>query len=136
MSEETLTVESATLPILQKALGETTFSKFEENPKGELKIHTGLNFRATKFKMRVGLHLGRPTQAIIAEGQFVKMRAAPEYADYELRVLDANNPDACLYEQLIAEVGPTKRWNPIRSLGSKIWGILRTNKVITDDPTS
>lgn len=115
MSDEAVTVENVLLPVLEKALGDIPFSKFEEETRGELRLRTGLGLRHTKFRMRVGLHLGRPTQAIIAEGVFVRMRAAPEYADFELKVLDANNPDVCLYEQLVAEVGKpglTKAWRP------------------------
>jgi len=102
---------------LEKALGERSFPDFEQAPKGQIDIHAG-SFKRTKFKMRIGLHLQRPTQAIIADGHFVRMRAAPEYVDYELKVLDANNPDNCPYEQLVAEVGSFtgKRWRPVLAL--------------------
>jgi len=113
------------------------------------KLNNGtIELQGIQFKLRVGLHLGRPTQVIIAEGQFIRMRAAPEYADHELKVLDAKNPDNCLYEQLTAEIAEVDKpwlvrsewkpnewshriWNRFRNLGSWVKG-----KVIKDDPTT
>lgn len=144
MNDETITVDPTLIPTLEKALGERTFIDFEQITKGEMQLHAG-GFGRTTFKMRVGLHLGRPTQAIIAQGCFVRMRAATEYADYELKVLDANNPDVCLYEQLVAEVGQpglAERWRPTNIYrwfktnwgGTTIW--WRKGGVISNDPTS
>ncbi|RPI87191.1 MAG: hypothetical protein EHM40_23140 [Chloroflexi bacterium] len=145
MSDDTLTVESILIPVLEKGLGERTFADFEQASRGEIDLHTGLTFRRTKFKMRVGIHLGRPTQAILAEGQFVRMRSAPEYADYELKVLDAKNPDSCLYEQLVAEVGkpglirsswkPSEFWRKMQSSLRYLWPWGK-GKVVNNDPTS
>jgi hypothetical protein len=141
MSDDTLTAENVLIPILEKGLGERTFADFEKATKGEMDLHTGLTFRRTRFKMRVGLHLNRPTQAIIAEGQFVRMRAAPEYADYELRVLDAQKPDSCLYEQLVAVVGKhtDRRWRPInwvQKTSMAAWRLMIRGKATDDAQTS
>ena len=142
MSDEALTVGSLVIPALEQALGERAFANFEETTKGEILLNTGLTFRRTKFKMRIGLHLNRPTQAIIAEGHFVRMRAAPEYADYELKVLDANNPDNCLYEQLIAEVAGKSGGGWLPRIRKKFWSVWsgtiwhKRGGVISNDPTS
>ena len=141
MSNEALTVDSLVIPALERALGERSFANFESDAKGELLLNTGLTFKRTKFKMRIGLHLNRPTQAIIAEGHFIRMRAAPEYADYELKVLDANHPDNCLYEQLIAEVANRSGGGWLPRVRKKFWSVLggltwSKGKVISNDPTS
>ena len=75
------------------------------------------NPKLIRFCMRVGEHLRRPTMAIIAAGQFVRLRHAQEYEQFELNRLDPENPDACLYwipqgqpTQLLAS--PMKTWTP------------------------
>lgn len=63
------------------------------------------------LRMRVGLHMGRPTQAIMAEGHFLRIRAArPEFAVAYLKKLDPQYPDTCLY--LGGLTGQQPMWMP------------------------
>lgn len=80
--------------ILKLECRKLTWEAFEAKPNGELKGPGG----KTIFKMRVGLILGRPMQVIIADGQYVRMRAAPRWDPelWELSVLDPANPDKAL----------------------------------------
>ncbi len=68
-----------------------TWEMFEAKQRGELVIG------GYTFAMRVGLHLKRPTQAIMAAGQFVRMRSAGNATGRDLKVLDPAMPGNCLY---------------------------------------
>lgn len=83
---------------LERILGQFhyTWEHFEANECGEIKIKDPM-WGENTFKMRIGLHMGRPTQAIMAIGSFVKLRAAPKYGQYVLAKLDPQYPDDCLY---------------------------------------
>lgn len=62
------------------------------------KINNGtIRVENIDFKLRVGLHMKRPMRAIIAIGQFVRVKAAPEFAEYPLKLLTPDAPDTCLY---------------------------------------
>lgn len=71
------------------------FAFFEELHNGDWWI------KSVKFQMRVGLHMGHPTQVIIANGQFIKVRPWGYDDDYyfarPLHKIDASDPDECLY---------------------------------------
>lgn len=69
-----------------------TWEMFEKQHSGDLKIGGYI------FSMRVGLHLQRPTQAVMAAGQFIKMRSAGNATGRKLKVLDPNMPNRALYK--------------------------------------
>ena len=91
-----------------------TWAHFESNNRGEIPLRLK-GFRETiLIRMRVGLHMGKPMQALIADDQFIKMRSVPEYEGYSLNKLEPEWPDKCLY---IKDKGiwPTKNekfWKP------------------------
>lgn len=73
-----------------------TFEDFEDAPSRSGNIRRD----GIAFTMRVGLHLGAPSQAIMARGQFLKVRRAPKFANqngggYVLHPLNPNQPDRC-----------------------------------------
>ena len=90
---------------LEKLLSKHTYDEFEKQPSGDLLIGGVL------FSMRVGLFMGRPMQAIQADGQFVRMRPAPKrlipFTKFEFKVLDCKDRDACLYG-----LGSKPNWPP------------------------
>ena len=78
---------------LTDLLGTLSFPSFEAADNGEITL------LGTKFYMRIGKFLGQPTQAIIAEGQFVKMQhTTVHYDKNDLKVIDPKDPDSSLYE--------------------------------------
>lgn len=81
-----------------------TWEQFEANKLGELVV-AGYTFR-----MRVGLHLQRPVQAIIGASQFIKIRSAGNCEGMRLKVLDPDDPSVCLYSGY---------WHPYGSLPQK-----------------
>jgi len=77
---------------LTDLLGTLSFPSFEAAEAGEITL------LGTRFYMRIGKFLGQPSQAIIAEKQFVKMRHVTEYDKNDLKVLEVSDPDCCLYD--------------------------------------
>jgi len=80
-------------------------------------LSTGLEYK--NFYLRVGLHMNRPFKAIIADGQFVRMAAAPEYADCDLVRLDPVRPSNCTYSMPRQVIGSTEIkpiWKPFRHI--------------------
>lgn len=66
--------------------------------------------KGPRFCLRVGLHLGKPTQAIMCEGQFVRIRRYDHTCDLEaLKVLDPTDPDKALYHRK-GWKPPAERW--------------------------
>lgn len=102
-----------TVEELDALLGDYTWEDFEGLDMGEIRVTSRkllmLRGRGTLFKMRVGLYMGRPMQAIIAEGQFVRMRPATQYEGFELKRLDCTEPDECVYEGLIQDPADSPR---------------------------
>ena len=92
MSDEIKAGVSVLRKYLTDALGESPYSAFEQNDTADLTI------KGIKFSMRIGTYMGRPMQAIIALGVFVRMREATEYAGCILNPLDPKNPTNSLYE--------------------------------------
>jgi hypothetical protein len=95
-----------------------TWAHFESTIRGEIPLHFKGFRERILIKMRVGLHMGKPMQALIADDQFIRMRAAPEYADCKLTKLDPLFPDKCLYidNRVFTSKGhkfwkPYKNWN-------------------------
>lgn len=66
------------------------WKQFEDSQDGSLLID------GTWHYMRVGLFMNRPTQAIQANGKFVKMRLAPRFRNHDLDILNPKD-DKCLY---------------------------------------
>jgi hypothetical protein len=85
---------------LNELLGSVSWPQFEATENGDLLI---LN---TKFSMRIGTFLGVPSQAIIAQGQFLRMQHRKDFIGFqELVPLIAEAPDKSLYNG-------TPRWMP------------------------
>jgi hypothetical protein len=84
---------------LNKLLGSVSWQQFEATEDGNLTI---LN---TKFSMRIGIFMTMPTQAIFAQGMFLRMRHRKEFDVKDLRTLIADNIDGCLYKG-------NPRWKP------------------------
>jgi len=79
-----------TVEELEEMINDLRWEHFESEMWGQIQISKII------FAMRVGLHMDRPTQAVMAEGQFVRMRSADYWKDFMLTKLD---PDR-LYESL------------------------------------
>jgi hypothetical protein len=84
---------------LNELLGDVSWSQFEATERGDLTI---LN---TKFSMRIGIFMTMPTQAIFAQGIFLRMRQRKEFTVKDLKTLIADNIDSCLYKGI-------PRWQP------------------------
>ncbi len=97
MASELLIGPGVTLEYCQMLAEEVPFERFEETFSGDIGIGD------TIFKMRIGLHMQRPMQAIIAHRQFIKMRPETRFNERRLLTLDALSPDTCLYN---------KSWSP------------------------
>ena len=99
-------MREATPEKLKKLLPKwASWEAFEDTDDGNIEI----------FSMRVGTHLGRPTQAVMAEGHFLKIRARPDFAGYQLKRLDPSNPDECLYPPRANKMyipSQAKLWRP------------------------
>lgn len=91
--------------VLRAMIKNLKIAHFMKTPKGIR--HVG----GVEFKLRVGLFLGHPTKAIIAEGLFVKMAAALEFpaSGFALDLLDPTNPKTCLY----GKYGKARRFRPL-----------------------
>lgn len=76
---------------LNELLGSVSWPQFEATENGDLMI---LN---TKFSMRIGIFMTMPTQAIFAQGMFLRMRHRKEFDVKDLHTLIADKIDACLY---------------------------------------
>ena len=79
---------------LERLLGTLSYPQFETVKDGNITI------MQTKFSMRVGKWLGRPTQAIMAHGQFVKLHTFIDvkHNKENLKLLNPDRPDDCLYD--------------------------------------
>jgi hypothetical protein len=86
---------------LNELLGSVSWQQFEATEDGNLTI---LN---TKFSMRIGIFMTVPTQAIFAQGVFLRMRHRKEFDVKDLYTLIADNIDGCLYKG-------SPRWKPQR----------------------
>jgi hypothetical protein len=91
---------------LTDLLGDLPFEAFQTTTTGNLTL------LGTKFYMRIGKFLGQPSQAIIAQQQFVKMRHVDKYDKRSLKVIDPKEPDACLYSNGTGPAETTPTWCP------------------------
>lgn len=73
-----------------------------------------LDTREWVFVMRVGVHLGRSTQAIMSCGHFIRLRKDDRWEGWPLNVLDPSNPDGCIYYNYNTTVN-IRGWCPQRS---------------------
>jgi hypothetical protein len=72
-----------------------------------------IELQGIPFKLRVGLHMKRPMRAIIAVNQFIRVKAAPEFKDYQLKKLTPEAPDTCMYTDLsTSRIGVFACWSP------------------------
>jgi hypothetical protein len=104
MKEDRMAVEK-----LARIAEDSDWAAFEVMTDGRLLLHDraqtilpeeeGLDDRPWLFEMRVGLHLDRPTQAIMSCGHFVRIRRDERWGPYHtyLQVLDPAFPNRCLY---------------------------------------
>ena len=77
---------------LQKMLGAFPWPAFEAIQTGNMSIE------GVDYKLRLGLHMKQPRQAIVALGYFVKMKPAPDPIKANIVTdLDPNDPDKCLF---------------------------------------
>jgi len=111
-----------TVEELEQMIGHLNWKDFEKTDAAEITLlpPAPANVQReppVRFVMRVGLHMNRPAQVIIAMGHFVRLRAAPEYEGYELARLDPGDPDNSLYDGLVAIAGTNNiekkaKWRP------------------------
>lgn len=92
---------------LTDLLGDLPFEAFQTVPTGNITL------LGTQFHMRIGKFLGQPSQAIIAQQQFVKMRHVDKYDKRSLKVIDPKEPDSCLYQSGgVGQAGAGPTWCP------------------------
>lgn len=95
--------------ILHRILNYYDWPVFEARPCGDLRLsewssipggeELTANPESHQFYMRVGLHLGRPTQAIFSNGKFLRIRREKRFDGCDFKKIDPNKPDECLYEE-------------------------------------
>lgn len=97
---------------LDDLLGAVSYPSFETVKSGNISVGGIL------FQMRLGLHLKRPIQAIMACNQFIRMRRITNIGLSEHEVvsqikqdLDATNPDNCWFPYQRA-LNPSRSWHP------------------------
>src|SRR5271170_6264375 len=81
---------------------------FEKSSTGDVFVRKMPTKDMVRFSLRVGLHMGRPSKAILAMQQFVRITVAQEYEPYKqwLHKLDPNYQDGCTYtEQGVTDPG-------------------------------
>ena len=99
---------------LEQMIADIEWEQFQEPTDGNIYFwHLG----KIKFCYRIGAHFKRPMEAIMAQGQFIRMRAAPHYEHFELKRLDPDNVDKCLYFRTNIPLSYTpvyadKDWSP------------------------
>ncbi|RPI87193.1 MAG: hypothetical protein EHM40_23150 [Chloroflexi bacterium] len=105
-----------TIDELERLISHVTWDDFERTDLGEFTVGyvppREMEPVFIKFCMRVGLHMNRPFQAVIADNQFVRLRAAPEYNNHNLKRLVAAHPAACLYTPRVRTGVQRALWNP------------------------
>lgn len=111
---------------LADLINDISWDDFRRTEAGDIWVHIPSLFDKgglIKFCYRVGLHLKRPMEAIIAKDQFVRMRSSKEFETFELCRLDAERPDDCFYMevpgQLMAQGPINQRWRPKLPKGYK-----------------
>lgn len=84
---------------LADLINDISWDEFRQTDEGNIWVHAPTLFDETlvKFSYRVGLHLKRPMEAIMAQGLFIRMRGTKDYDAFELSRLDPENPDTCYY---------------------------------------
>lgn len=107
-----------------------TWAHFESNNRGEIPLRLK-GFRETiLIRMRVGLHMGKPMQALIADDQFIRMRSVPEYESYSLNKLEPEWPDKCLYKPsglgYLTSGKNLKIWKPVKQGAGMMGEIIST----------
>ena len=114
-------VVNMTIDELERLISNLTWEDFEKTDRGEFTVgYVPPNQSEPifiKFYMRIGLHMNRPFQAVLADNQYVRLRAVPEYANHKLERLDAARPTTCLYSPRTIYPGNEGRpfWKPEES---------------------
>lgn len=102
---------------LEALIKDYRWEHFEADPLGQIQVGNKL------FCMRVGIHMDRPVQAIIADGQFVRMRSADFYKDKQLQKIDPERLAECLYvEGPASNIPMWPRWRPFIMDQNKLLG--------------
>jgi len=89
---------------LEALIKDLRWEHFEADPMGQIQVKGKL------FCMRVGLHMDRPVQAIICDGQFVRIRSAEYYQDKKLHKLDPERLAESVYMEAVGQGWPG--WRP------------------------
>ena len=112
-----------TLPVdeLEALIKDLRWEHFEADPLGQIQVGNKL------FCMRVGIHMSRPVQAIVCEGQFVRMRSAEFYEDRKLHKIDPERLAECLYMDVQQHAGWPK-WRPFMMDQNKLQNEMRAAK--------
>ncbi|RPI87192.1 MAG: hypothetical protein EHM40_23145 [Chloroflexi bacterium] len=112
-----------TLPVegLEALIKDLRWEHFEADPLGQIQVDGKL------FCMRVGLHMDRPVQAIVCDGQFVRIRSAEFYQDKQLLKIDPERLAESLYMEGIQAGGPWPKWRPLMPDPSKLIGASQAN---------
>lgn len=106
---------------LEKMIELYTWEDFEATEQGRILV-VNRQWGSIPYFMRVGLHLNRATQAIMACGQFLRMRPVTEGDGWrKLKKLYPSNPNACLYRKERdyhdkKEFNPSDIWDPRPSM--------------------
>ena len=97
--------EPLSLEELHSLLKPYNWDDFEATQDGYLPIaQQPADPEGISFYMRVGLHMKRPMQVIIAEGNFVRMRVEKRWLEWQpqFKTIDPKNPKESLYEKISA----------------------------------
>jgi len=96
-------IEPLSLEELHSLLKPYNWDDFEATQDGYLPIaQQPADPEGISFYMRVGLHMKRPMQVIIAEGNFVRMRAEKRWPEWQpqFKTIDPKNPKESLYKKI------------------------------------
>lgn len=89
---------------LEALIKDLRWEHFEANDLGQIEVGGKL------FCMRIGIHMNRPVQAIICDGQFVRMRSADFYGNKILLKIDPERLSESLYIEATTQGWP--KWRP------------------------
>ena len=87
---------------LHKLAEPYSWDDFEDTNDGHIKVPLGsTDPLGQSFYMRVGLHMKRPMQVLIAEGNFIRMRSEKRWPEWlpQFKQLDPKEPSGCIYQK-------------------------------------
>jgi len=103
-----------TMDDLQALIESLDWDEFQRRDHGEIYVHvpTKVPYELIRYSYRVGTHFKRPMEAIMAKGDFIRMRAPEKLYQPEMLLrLDPENVDGCLYTNFVNGV-MTNGWKP------------------------